>query len=155
MGLRLVIGLDTESSYLQIIIQFTNMHYDFVICYISVGCWLCCHRHFTRFQALMTGNPLLDHRVSAYHLVAGQLENTILKFPQLLCAYVAVRDWCLTLPTNGSLCKFLQFQDSDFQASRHNTVVFLVMTSYNNCRWFQHFEGIHWYTHTRLYKITI
>jgi hypothetical protein len=47
--------MDTETSNLQIITQFTGMHYHFVIWYITHGCWLCYHRHVARFWALITG----------------------------------------------------------------------------------------------------
>jgi hypothetical protein len=91
-----------------------SMHYNFVICYITPGCWLSLHRHAGRFGALMR-SPLLDHRLSVYCFVVDLLENSAHTVHRLLCLYMgfrnwllceymAVGDWCLMLHSNEHLC---------------------------------------------------
>jgi hypothetical protein len=73
------------------------------ISYITLA-WFCLHRHVTRFRGLITETLLSALRLSVYRFVVAQQEDTTSTIPQLLCTYMAVRNWCLTLPSCGCLC---------------------------------------------------
>jgi hypothetical protein len=80
MGYGLVIGFDTKSSDLQMITQFTSMHYYYTSSCL-VPCWLHHHRHVATFRAQVMG-ALSARRLSVHCFVVGQQENTAL---WLLC----------------------------------------------------------------------
>jgi hypothetical protein len=81
------------------------------VSFLLVYCVLLTTTIAGRFQALITGTPL--------SLCCGLMEETPPSVPQLLYAYVAVGDWCLTLPSNGSLCNISLITSCDIQVSCH------------------------------------
>jgi hypothetical protein len=110
--------LDTELFYLQIITEFTVVHYHLIIWYITLVC---------SFQVLIIGTPLLAWRLSVYLFVADWLENTIPSSSLIvvcmcgclkLVVVLVIGAWCyLAMDASAT---FISFQHSVTWASCHS-----------------------------------
>jgi hypothetical protein len=72
MGFELIIGFIRQLIILFINQQFTSICYHFIICYISLVCRFCHHRHIGKFCVLITETAVSTHRLSTYCFVVHQ-----------------------------------------------------------------------------------
>lgn len=89
------------------------MQYGFMICYVTLACWLCYHRHIARLRVLVTKTLLSYLGLSLYFSIVDWLEDgcpysssSILSLCRCrsLHTYVVTSDHCLTLSCNRCLC---------------------------------------------------